>query len=60
MPRFRMFAGPNGSGKTSLFKTLRNSDTIHTGIYVNADEIEVKLRKTLKFNFNPYRVSASN
>jgi predicted ABC-type ATPase len=60
MPRFRMFAGPNGSGKTSLFKELKKSELIHTGIYVNADEIEAKLRKILKFNFNPYRVSVSN
>ena len=59
-PRFRLFAGPNGSGKTSLFNFLRAESFIHTEVYVNADNIEQKLSKTLRFNFNAYRVKVSD
>ena len=59
-PRFRMFAGPNGSGKTHLFNFLRSQSFIHTEIYVNADEIEQKLSKSLRFHFNAYRVKVSD
>lgn len=59
-PRFRMFAGPNGSGKTHLFNFLHSQSYIHTEIYVNADEIEQKLSESLKFHFNAYRVKVSD
>ncbi|MBI4931831.1 MAG: zeta toxin family protein [Bacteroidetes bacterium] len=59
-PRFRMFAGPNGSGKTHLFNFLRSKSYIHTEIYVNADEIEQKLSESLRFHFNAYRVKVSD
>ncbi len=59
-PRLRMFAGPNGSGKTHLFNFLRSQSYIHTEIYVNADDIEQKLRRTFKFHFNAYRVKVSD
>lgn len=59
-PRFRMFAGPNGSGKTHLFNFLRSQSYIHTEIYVNADAIEGKLSEAMQFNFNPYRVKVSD
>lgn len=36
--RIRLFAGPNGSGKTSLY--YRISKTYNSGIFINADEIE--------------------
>lgn len=35
--RLRIIAGPNGSGKTTLYFFLK--DNIHTGIWLNADEI---------------------
>ena len=59
-PRFRMFAGPNGSGKTHLFTFLRDQSFISTEIYVNADEIEQTLSKHLRFHFNAYRVKVSD
>lgn len=59
-PRFRMFAGPNGSGKTHLFNFLRSQSYIHTEVYVNADEIEQKLSESFKFHFNAYRVKVSD
>ena len=59
-PRFRIFAGPNGSGKTHLFKFLRLQSFIHTEFYVNADDIEKKLSSSLQFHFNAYRVNVSD
>ncbi|MBS4029137.1 MAG: zeta toxin family protein, partial [Ignavibacteriales bacterium] len=59
-PRFRMFAGPNGSGKTYLFNFLKSQSYIHTEIYVNADEIERKLSESMQFHFNAYRVKVSD
>jgi predicted ABC-type ATPase len=55
-PRFRLFGGPNGSGKTHVFTDFREKGIIHTEIYVNADRIEADLKKRKKFNFNAYRV----
>ena len=59
-PRFRLFAGPNGSGKTLLFNYLRNQSYIHTEIYVNADDIEQKISESLEFHFNAYRVKVAD
>jgi hypothetical protein len=38
-PKFRLFGGPNGSGKTHVFKKIKYEGYIHTEIYVNADKI---------------------
>lgn len=46
-PRLRMFAGPNGSGKTTVKNGLQRSSEWF-GIYVNPDEIEKLLRETGK------------
>ena len=58
-PKFRLFAGPNGSGKTSLFDNLRKNGFIHTEFYINADRYERELKENLRFNFNAYRVKVS-
>lgn len=39
MPRVRLIAGPNGSGKTSLFKELNNNPNVHFGQSINPDDI---------------------
>jgi predicted ABC-type ATPase len=39
----RVFAGPNGSGKTTILSKLKSS--ISFGVYVNADDIEKALRE---------------
>jgi predicted ABC-type ATPase len=39
--RLRIFAGPNGSGKTSIIRSLK--DKINFGCYINADDIEKEL-----------------
>jgi len=44
-PEFRLFAGPNGSGKTSLFDCLRKNGFIHTEFDVNADRYEREQKK---------------
>ena len=59
-PRFRLFAGPNGSGKTHLFDFLRKESHIQTEIYVNADSIEQSLTASLQFYFNAYSVKVSD
>jgi predicted ABC-type ATPase len=57
--KFRLFAGPNGSGKTSLFEHLKKGELIHTDLYINADRYERELKENLNFNFNAYRVKVS-
>ena len=57
--KFRLFAGPNASGKTYLFNKFRDDKIIHTEIYVNADRIEKEIREKRKFSFNAYRVKVS-
>jgi predicted ABC-type ATPase len=59
-PRFRLFAGPNGSGKTFFFQHLKSSGLISTEIYVSADKIEADLKKNPVFNFNAFRVKVSD
>lgn len=59
-PRFRLFGGPNGSGKTFFFDHLKRSGYIHTEIYVSADKIEADLKRKPVFNFNAYRVKVSD
>lgn len=51
----RIFAGPNGSGKTTIFKGILADERVNLGVYINADDIEITLKEksTLAFsNFN--------
>src|ERR1700682_5714984 len=57
--RFRMFAGPNGSVKSTLYQRLRKDSIIRTDIYLSADRIEAELRKTRRFVFNAYRIKVT-
>jgi predicted ABC-type ATPase len=50
--RMRVFAGPNGSGKTTIIKNLRAE--IPFGIYINADDIEQSLKETGTLSLNTY------
>jgi predicted ABC-type ATPase len=58
--RFRLFAGPNGSGKTQLFTVLREQSYIHTELFINADSIERRLNESMRFNFNAYHIKVSS
>ncbi len=57
--RMRVFAGPNGSGKTTIFKGLLEDEKIQLGVYVNADEIEQTLSKTNTLFFGNYGLEVS-
>lgn len=43
IPRLRMFAGPNGSGKTTVKNSLGKPDSWF-GLYVNPDDLEAAIR----------------
>jgi len=43
--RLRMFAGPNGSGKSTVFKEIRKKHDVDIGVYINADDIEKKIKE---------------
>jgi predicted ABC-type ATPase len=55
--RMRVFAGPNGSGKTTIIKSLQSE--IGFGVYVNADDIETLLKESKVLLFNAYQLSIS-
>lgn len=52
--RMRVFAGPNGSGKTTIVKSLQSE--IGFGVYVNADDIENLLKESNLLLFNAYQI----
>ena len=56
--RLRILAGPNGLGKTSIYRGLR--DKFNWGVFVNADEIEKALRECAELNLSAYGVCNTN
>jgi predicted ABC-type ATPase len=50
--RLRIFAGPNGSGKSTIYKAV--DKVVECRHFVNADLIEVELRKDGRLSFNDY------
>lgn len=55
VPRMRVIAGPNGSGKTTILSELQD-DWI--GVYVNADEIEKTLRTAGTLDLASFEIAA--
>lgn len=55
--RMRVFAGPNGSGKTTIIKSLQAE--IGFGVYVNADDIESLLKESNVLLFNNYQLDVT-
>jgi predicted ABC-type ATPase len=53
----RVFASPNGSGKTTIIKNLQ--EIIPFGVYVNADDIEVQLRESNILLFNSFQLKVT-
>jgi predicted ABC-type ATPase len=54
-----MFAGPNGSGKTTIKAKVANRFPRIFGIYINPDEIEKQIRLNGRFNFGKFKVKTS-
>lgn len=52
----RVFAGPNGSGKTTIVKEIEKFDL---GVYINADDIESLLNQNGGLNFLDFKISTS-
>ena len=52
--RIRVFAGPNGSGKTTIIRSLQRE--IGFGVYVNSDDIESQLKMYQLLSFNDYQL----
>ncbi|GGM83909.1 hypothetical protein GCM10010967_14660 [Dyadobacter beijingensis] len=50
--RLRVFAGPNGSGKTTIFKQI--AEKFDIGYYINADELEIQLVNTKQVELTPF------
>jgi predicted ATP-binding protein involved in virulence len=55
--RIRVFAGPNGSGKTTIMTDLRNR--IPFGVYVNADDIEKELHENGSVDLSQYSLAVT-
>lgn len=53
--RLRLFAGPNGSGKTTILERIPKE--VNFGYIVNADEIEKTLAQEGKYSFNEQNIS---
>jgi predicted ABC-type ATPase len=51
LPRLRMFAGPNGSGKTTI-KAVISPEMV--GTYINPDDIEKYIKIKWLFRFQNF------
>ena len=57
-PRLRMFAGPNGSGKTTVKRAL-NKPAAWFGLYINPDDLEVEVRRLGFLDISLFGLNAS-
>jgi predicted ABC-type ATPase len=55
--RMRVFAGPNGSGKTTIINNLPSK--IPSGVYVNADDIQRTLKTERSIHFDEFEIQPS-
>lgn len=55
----RIFAGPNGSGKTTIFKATLKDNQVDLGVYVNADDIESQLQINRFLAFDQFSLELS-
>lgn len=55
--RLRIFAGPNGSGKSTFINQFESFDPRYQlGVYVNADEIEKKLKAENSLDIDQFKI----
>lgn len=58
IPRLRMFAGPNGSGKTTVKNSFGRPASWY-GMYINPDELEKAVRETGRLELSPFGLEAT-
>ncbi|CAN5834928.1 zeta toxin family protein [soil metagenome] len=58
--RIRFFAGPNGSGKTTIINAVRKKKDVRLGCYINADDIERRLIQSRKILLRFYNVEIND
>lgn len=59
-PRMRMFAGPNGSGKTTIQRDIaREYNSRFIGVLVNPDDLEATVTHTGRLDLAPFNVSVA-
>lgn len=56
IPRLRIFAGPNGSGKTTIKKIIRPE---LLGIYINPDDIEKNIKQNNLIDLSVYKIKTT-
>jgi predicted ABC-type ATPase len=55
--RMRVFAGPNGSGKTTIIQNVVKAiNSSRLGVYVNSDDIEKTLAEQNELSFSDYEI----
>lgn len=54
----RVFAGPNGSGKTTIIEDLRKKNLFHFNVYINADDIEKLIRNNRSLDLAEYQIKS--
>ena len=57
--KIRIFAGPNGSGKTSLFDRIHKHYHYNVGIFVNPDNIELIIKKSGELQFSDFKIQVT-
>ncbi len=58
--RMRMFAGPNGSGKTTVQRDIsRGFGADFVGVLVNPDDLEATIGRSGRLDLGPFKVSAA-
>lgn len=58
VPRLRMFAGPNGLGKTTVKNNLGKSADWF-GIYINPDDLQKTIRETAFLALEPFQLTTT-
>jgi predicted ABC-type ATPase len=58
VPRVRMFAGPNGSGKTTVKNSLQRPASWF-GLYINPDELEQTVRESGFLSLGPFDLATT-
>jgi len=51
-PKIRIIAGPNGSGKTTFIKKVRENNYLNIQNYINADDIQLELKNQGSFSLS--------